>query len=219
MAAFAASLVADEARVLLNNVGASTYTNTVLFPVVVKAYEELQQNFILKEVPIMKEISAAIAVGIGALTVTLPTDLVEPLFLEERYPGEVNYIPMEEKPWEPNVTQDSRLRYWSWREEEIKLVGATSACEVRIRPYIKRLPDLASIASNILITNSKNYLAARVAAITAGTIAHNESWASILQGDAENLLGILIRYHLKKNQSLPVRRMAFRRPGRRWGMR
>jgi hypothetical protein len=109
------------------------------------AYSDLQRKFQLYDVAVNKEITASI--NVPANTVILPStpaDLLYPILLEERQVGgvETDYKEMDENDWElDGIAQQPELQVWAWRENEIKLRGATLAREVRLK-YVKTLADI-----------------------------------------------------------------------------
>jgi hypothetical protein len=220
--------VLDESRVLLNDVGATRFTNAILLPIFKKVYLELQRKLIRTNVPLHKEISGTILVTSPATSIPpgggagqMPADLLLPIKLEEATvaPDPTGtWVEMTERDWEPDEAKQSTLDLWVWREQEIKLRGATVNRYVRIY-YIKSLAAITAVANTVAIDFSEQYLAAATAAVAAFVIGQNPSRAEALQSNAENDLEELMAYHTKQLQGLRVRRRAFRRPKWRMGTR
>lgn len=206
--------VADESRILLNDVGKQLYTDTILLPYVNKAYEELQSDLNKNGIQTTKEVSALFIVTAGVapvLTTNDITNLIQPLALFERPSGSTSlFNEMIEKDWEPEIDRTDQLRYWVWRENEIKFVGALIDVQVKVR-YRKSLSTLISGASAIGIIGAKQFLAARAAAVAAFAVGGSETRATTIQADAENELAKFITSEVKRNQRLVVRRKPFRR--------
>lgn len=219
-----ASVALDEARILLNDVGATLYTNTILLPYLKKAYRELQQQLADNGVSVTREQSSALTLAANVTvlnsssTPALPTDLLYPITLEEKLSGEsdINYIPMQEVEWIDNFEQTERLQVWSWRENEIKLNGATGTTLVRIR-YFKSLAAIVDSTTNIPILDSETFLGSRTAALAAFTIGGSVDKATVLSTDAESALATLLSTQVKNRQNQPVRRKRFRSFRTRWG--
>lgn len=222
MPTYTGASIADEARnVHLNRAGVS---DLAILPIINSEYEQLQQKLIENGVPIFKKTFDVISVSPNAVSITpitdpplagqLPTDFVEPIMLYEKSNGaaDTEYTKMKERRFLPIVEKGDRLIYWSWDEEEIKLVGATAIRDVRIIGY-KSLPLLVTLQGLVRISFSKGYLAAAVASRAALTISHNPNLASNLKDLAEEKLEELLAKHTRKNQSLSIRRRAYRRPG------
>lgn len=224
MATYTGTEIVTEARAVhLNDANAAVFTNAALLPILISKYEDLQDDMEGNDVPVVNEISAAIAITAvtqvnippGGGAGQLPTDLIRPVFLEERAVGETFWTPMIERAWEPDIAQGSSLVFWVWREEEIKLIGALIARQVRIK-YVKALPTITLITDLIRITGSKQYLAAAVAAQAALTIGRNQTLADAIASIANDQYKKLMNNFARKNQSLPVRRRGWTRPRGIW---
>ena len=208
-----ASEALDSARTYLNDQGKQIWSDALLIPFLKEAYKDLLLALKLNEIPVIMEKSAAITVNIGATTLTLPADIVEPVKLKERLFGSSeSFINMSEKAWEPDITQSSTLRYWAWREEVLELVGATTKREVLLF-YIKTLtaPTLAS--SSLGFINAETYLGPKTAVYAASSLG-NSTLAGEANRIAEDKLEIIIRYNVKNKQGLPVRRLPYNRIGK-----
>lgn len=212
-----ATVVLDEARLLLNDVGAKLYTNTVLIPVLNKAYRELQQNFVDNSIATTKEQTAALTVLANTTVLNftssppLPANLLYPIMLHEKFAGQADteYSKMIERGWPPDLTRSDRLMYWTWEDDSIKLVGAIGTVVLRIRFY-GSLAVIDNPSDSILILDAETFLAARTAAIAATVIGASPTRGQLLQGDAEQALGLLLSTNVKNRQAIPVRRRPFR---------
>ena len=201
-----------ECKFLLNDPSGNIYPDDRLIPLMQKAYRELQTKMLLNGISVVKEFTvlAPIPVEIGNTALGdgsgLPTDLVYPIALSERPLGSTQlFADMKEEAWEIDAKPGISLVYWSWREEEIKFLGATTDREIRIK-YMKGLSRITSAASPISVNNATTWLAARTAAIAAFVLGSNPSRAEGLNGDAAQALEDLLRYLVKRTQGLPVRR-------------
>lgn len=213
--------VISEAQVLLNDSTGVRYTSALLLPIFKKVYRELQRKMIRSNVPVSKEISSAITVNAGTVALPigtggggageLPQDLLLPIKLEERAVGDTLYTDMRELDWEPDEAQQTTLDVWVWREQEVKLRGATVNRQIRVY-YIKSLTVITAASDTIKIADSEQYLASKVAAVAAFAQGANPTRAAALQSDAENDLDELMAYHTKRLQGLRIRRKGFRRP-------
>jgi hypothetical protein len=203
----------NEARALLNDQGINKYTDTILLPYDKKAYDELQHEMFISKLATLKEV-AAILVNVPAVTTVLngvagfPTDLYVPVDLSERAGGSVvgtEFAPMEEREWDPDIDLDTAFRYWVWREEEIKVPGATSARDIRLT-YMKFLTQIVDSTSTITVDGANTFLSARVASLAARYIDQNDSRADTLALDALNALEKLKIEWAHRKQSKPMRR-------------
>lgn len=212
-----ASEVLNEAReVYLNDPNAKLYTDVILLPFLRKAYRDLQQELIDNGVSVARENSSELTLAANTTSITfvsspaLPADLLYPSKLDEKRVGEENksYIPMTETTWEPDIQKQERLRYWSWRENEIKLVGATATAVVRIK-YWKSLAAITSANSEIPIIDSEGFLSARTAAMAALTIGKSTTLSNAFQGEAESELETFLSISVKNRSNQPIRRRGF----------
>lgn len=211
--------IAEKARlVYLNRAG---MTDTSLLPIINDEFAELWQIFIENDVPFVNKVFNPITITVGAISIstagppTLPADLIEPIMLEERASGSTSnsdFVRMKERRFLPNANAVSTLDFWSWQEDKITLIGATTAREVRIKG-IKAPTLLTQIGGSIPINFVDNYLAAAVGAKAALTVLHNPTLAAANKAIADERLSKLLSKYARKNQSLSVRRQGMRRRG------
>jgi len=209
---YAVNTTLSEAQALLNDPAGSTYTNTKCLPFLRRAYEELQNNLQINDVPIVLEQSAAITVAAGATTVPNATllDMILPIWLEERAPGEtdIDWLYMTPARWEINRSLNDILEFWIWRDEVIHLLGATGNREVRVK-YLKSLDRILDQNDPILVSNANNFLASKTASQMARMIKKDIKLADSLDIEAGRALGLLIGIATKGQQLLPTRRQSF----------
>jgi len=198
------------ARVLLNDVGIQLYTNDVMLPFVQLAYGEAEKHLTVNGIGAVKELSQVVPIltGTKAITINEINDMVIPIHLSERGQGDTDFSPMTMGKWESN-TPGPILGRWVWRENEIKLNGATGNREVLVK-YMKGFPLLNNENSPILINSSLEFLSYRSASLASRYIGSNISRADALDIDAGRLLPVMIATEIKNTQSLPVRRRPFR---------
>lgn len=180
-----ASTIFATARTLLNDDGASVFTDTVLLPKLVEAFRELQAKLILSAAPIMRA-EAAQNINIGVTTLVLPTDLVAPIRLWERSQAaqDTAYIPMTEQDPLPNVAQQTNLVYWQWYQQAINLVGSIDTRRVKIQ-YWRSLTEPVDATSDLVFNRGELFLAPRTAGLAAGSVGEDDAmakWSGI--GDA-----------------------------------
>jgi hypothetical protein len=178
------------------------------------AYRELQTKMRANGIGVTKEISSVIDVPIGTVRLAdgalLPIDLLFPLALGERADGSTGrFTPMDEFDFEPDMAQSNELRYWAWREDEIKFVGALTAREVSIR-YVKTLGTITAGNSPILILNCESWLEMRTAIIAAKSIGGNPTRAAALATDLPTVEFEFLASAIKRKQGTPVRRQRTR---------
>lgn len=212
-----ASIVLNEARFLLNDVGAKLATDTVLLPALKKAYRELQQNLVDNGISVARDQSAALAVPAATTALTfgstpaLPANLIYPIMLHEKQTGQSdsNYQKMTESVWPPDVTASTYRNNWAWIEDEVRFPAAVGANVIRIR-FWGSLAPIVDGTTNIPILDCETFLSARTAALAAIVIRKDENLAIALSGDGNNALGILLSTAVKNRQANPTRRRRFR---------
>lgn len=205
-----------QARALLNDTGAVVFTDAILLPFVKKAYSELQRELRVNGVQVNQEISGAIAVNAGVVTLATPADFLYPVRLEERAAGqtlETDWRNMRELPEETDGVQaTTTLGIWAFRENNVvfRPGGATQNREVRMH-YTKSLIVIVDGTTTISIIDALDFLASRMAAIAAASVAYNVDIAQALQVDAEKMKDDILSEAVLKQQSMGVRRKPFRR--------
>lgn len=210
-----ASAVLSGIKPLLNDPQGIMYPDGALIPLLNKAYRELQTRLGRAGMGSVKEVAERIPVDAGVFSLSdgagLPSGLLFPIELREGPRGGrvEEFTLMEEKTWEPTFSQTQDLRVWSWREDEIKFVGATTARDVYIK-FKKGLPPITAINSPIQILDSELFLESRTAAIASAVLGENYSRAQNLNNDAEQWYDVLVGGLVKRGQRYPVRRMRTR---------
>jgi hypothetical protein len=206
--------VNTDARAFLNDQSSSWITDAQLLPYINMAYRKAQTKLALNGLSYTKEVFAAHTVnaGVTAIGSTEITNLYYPTFVEEKAVGEADefYVAMDEKDWEPTIEAGERLRYWAWREGEIKFPASTQNRVLRVK-YIKSLAVLTGNTSPIVINGSVPFLAAYASAIAAGSVGANQILAGALMSIANIEETDMIAINVRNNQGKPVKQKAFRR--------
>lgn len=213
--AILASQILSGVKPLLNDPQGLVYTDSALIPLLSKAYRELQTRLSRAGMGPTKEVVERVPVTAGTLFLGdgagLPVGLLYPIELKEGPLGAplTEFVTMEERNWEPLQQQGAELRVWTWREEQIKFVGATTDRDVYIR-YMKGLASIGDINTPIQILGSELFLEARTASIAAGVLGENYTRAQVLNADAEAWYDTLVGTLTKRGQRNPVRRQRTR---------
>ena len=208
----------ESARSYLNDNGAQIWTDSALLPYLREAYRDLIMSLWLNGLPVIREKAAApITVGVGVLFLTLPADLIEPIWLKERASGSSeDYIPMTETEFTPDFKQDTTLRYWDWRDEKINFIGATTAREVSLR-YWKGLTVPTGANSSLGFIFAEIFLGPQTAAYASSSVGNTTLAGELgyVQGQRVGIAGskldMIIRANIKGQQNLPARRIPYRR--------
>lgn len=205
----------DSARAHLNDVGATIWPNTVLFPFLQEAHRELRSKVILNGIPVIDEVSAVLSVPAQTTDLTTvvgyPTDLIVPIWLKERQVGQTDsdFIDMTPRDFIPNINMDIWLFWWSWRREKIFLVGSLNDEEVQIR-YRRQIPTPAVSSDSLGWLGAENYLSYRTAALACNSIGETDKATGLTQTAMVNLDDV-IRLNVKQIQGLPARRRPYHR--------
>lgn len=217
------SEVYTEARALLNDSGATRYTDAQLLPFVKRAYDELQNVLVLMgAAPVIEHTqSIAVAVGIDYLTGgTLPNALLEPIYLEEKANAVSEiYTPMRPVMFRSApIKKPQTLGEWSWYENTIyfPIGGASTARDVTVF-YLKSLTSIVDGTTPLEILNGKSFLSAKTAAMIVAFVDNDLDRAVGLNELAQTSLEVLIGTETRRQQSTPVKRLPFgfsRRMGR-----
>lgn len=209
-----ATVALDSARSYLNDSSGSMWDDSKLIPHLQEAHRDLQIMLWLNGLPVLKEKSTILSVPSGTITLTLPSDLIEPQWLKERASGSSEaWVAVTESDWEPDTLQQISLQYWTWREEEIKFLGATSNREVLLR-YWKGITVPANQNSVLGFIFSEVFLGPQTAQYAARSVG-NSTLANECLDAAKQKLDIIIRANVKSMQSMAARRIPYRRFGRR----
>ena len=205
-----ATEIINEAAALLGDPDKTLFTEGRLLPFVKKAYRELGVELHNNGAPLLNEISPVINVTAKStdLGSDQPDDIAIPVRLRERRNEDESFIDMQEKYWEPDNTPNTFLYYWSWREGQIRFLGATKNRQVII--YYKKSPSAIVGGSSIIsYTDAIIFLSPRTAALGARHIGKNPKIADDLDGDAAFNLARLISRTVKGAQNLPRRKKSY----------
>lgn len=200
-----------EARGLLNDPSGAIYVTAPMLTLMNKVYRELQTKVSSYGVSTTKEISAVVPVMKGTSSLGdgsgLPTSLLYPIWMKERnYLSADRFIEMSEMDFEPIVNPPTdKLLYWAWREDELKFPACTTDREVMIH-FVQTLGAITALTSPILILNSQQWIAQRLAAVAASMLGSNPTRAKTLNDDLVSVWDDLRITLVRRKQSIPVRR-------------
>jgi hypothetical protein len=209
--------VMDDARVYLNDSGSLQWTNSVLLPCLKIAQKELAVHLAEQNFPYLREISVDTLVNVGTNDIEGPSDMHYPLKIMEKPAGadDEQLVEVEQKWWEGLELQSADNIYrWCWRKQRIYFNNHTTNREVRIF-YIARLIDVVDENTQLLITYTDLVLSKRTAAIASRNLGSNPTRADALDMESKYYLDKILNIQVKTQQSMPVRRRAYR-SRRRW---
>jgi hypothetical protein len=208
----------EQAAAKLNDPSQTDYTTQVLFPYAKDAAEELQNELELNGILVLeKETPAPILIPLGTRNMgpLLPPDMQQPQRMLERLAGSTDtFIDMIRRQWVPQILPTDQLRYWSYLNEDIHFVGATTDRDV-LMYYLRDALYVTDEHSTIDVKGSKQFMINRIAAMAAQYIGENPMRAQELNGRAMMALGAVMRIGVKSKQGARTRRRPFTITGRR----
>lgn len=190
------SQVLATARTYLNDDNALIWTDPVLIPKAQEAHRELQTELWVIGSPLVRGQSAQLAIPINASPTNVttlaptgyPTDLLVPSSILENAstPTANGWTPVTEFIYLPlNITAAATLGMWSWVEEQLWLAPCTAARTIVIF-YRRQIPIPAVNTDPIGVLFGETYLAARTAAIAAGTVGNSAVYQAMTALAKEN---------------------------------
>jgi len=199
--------IMDRSAALLSDPNKITFTYTLQLPFLTIAWDELQEELVANGiVDVEEKTSTAIAVNANVIELTSPpTDLLFPLKLWERAPGEIDedWVEMQEAAVDPADPKIEILEVWYWEENIIKFRGSTANREIKIH-YQKELASISGENTAIPVTNAKSFLSHRTAALVAETRG-NKVRAGALHARGDYFLARIMSTKVKDMQDGPVR--------------
>lgn len=183
--------VFDTARTFLNDDNAETWPDQTLMEKSKEAHRELQTQLWIVGSPIVRATTAPITVAPGVTNLVSaqlqPADLLVPTALYEATPGQADWQPMTEQAYfAVGLAPTTILRFWSWFEEQILFIGSTVSRQIIIH-YRRLIPIPDAIDKQIGITFGELYIAARTAALAAGTVGNQAVYEAMTNLAKENL--------------------------------
>lgn len=205
---------------ILNDANRNMWTDTVLFPMLVLSFQELDLEYVNHSLPAILDISPAIPIPAGVKILAPLTDFAAPLTVEERAPGEddTRWVALTQVTYEPDTSRPgTTLNSWAYREQEIKFAGATVNREVRLH-YYKNFDEPTSPDSNVGVLNSQLFLQFKTAANAARFIGQRPTLADRLDVSAAEFLGKAMNREVKSIQNMPKRRRGYGTTRKRLGL-
>lgn len=206
--------ILDNSAALLNDRNTALFTYAVQLPYFNIALDELQETMEQNNISFTNSVLSNIRVNAGQTEVpfsSMPTDLVEIRSLWERSWGSnENFQLMKRTDFLPPYEQlTTALIYWTWQDQKIKFIGATSDREVRIQYIAKRIPTILTEITQIDLINAKTFLEYRTAALCAQFVGENSERAAQLNGMAQLALDRFLIINTKGRQPIVTRRRPF----------
>lgn len=205
-----ASDIFSGARALLNDTADQLYHDADLLPLLQIVYSDFLLSLDNNDIPSLDEISAVLSVAANATTVApLPADFKTPISLKERPAGSTQvFNETFQRDWEPEATPTQSIVYWTYREDEIKILPPTTNRDVKLF-YVKDL-TISGGSSVIPILYADVVLKYWLGSIAADNIGENYARADRLGAKAMEAQQKFINRRVKGRQAFPIRRPAFR---------
>jgi hypothetical protein len=110
----------------------------------------------------------------------------------------------------PEITSTSNyLTWWTWQDQEIRFLGATSDREVKIHYTSQAIANVTASTSSIYVYNAIAPLAFKTASLCARYIGENPSRADSLQMEANTAYEYFLAILVKESQVNASRRRPF----------
>ena len=206
--------IGNRARALLNDQeNQGTFTDDILLEFINDAFEEIQEELALRNIPSLQEISAVIPISANVATtisrIQIP-DMFYPISLRE-YPTGSSEDPtdMTKLEWDSDIDPSDKILYWTWREGEIKIPQVTQNTSVVVK--YNRLYMTLDDDDTIQLIGAKRFLARRTAELAAGPIGGRFDLAEYLHGMAEAAKDTFLSNNVKQIAKFGARHKPFRR--------
>ena len=183
------------ARTYLNDDAAVQFPDQVIIPKIQEAHRELQEELWVIGSPLVRAQVPLNYTAPGTVFPATPADFLCPTAMFENSAGSSlaspNWAPMTEAFYIPlGTVVGATLSWWSWQQEQIVIPGA-SQNRALVMQY-RRLITIPVLATDLIgILFGESYLAARAAAMVAGTVG-NQDILSVATALAKENLGKVI---------------------------
>lgn len=218
---FTVADILDLVASLMNDTAKTKFTYTATLPYFNIALAEMQEHLELSEIPVMEKTAAAVTVTAGQTVVAsgttaanYPSDLVSIQQLWERLAGSSDpYTPMFKRDYLPHYLdgiETSDLVYWTWLDQEIQFIGATTDRDVKLDYIRQRFVNIITDTTTAIdVMNSRTFLEFKTASLCSRFIGENPTRADALLAEAQLAKERLIGINVKDKQDIQVRRKPF----------
>lgn len=216
--------VLSRARTHLNDDEGANWPDYRLIPKAQQAFDELEAELQLAGIPIINSQTVVFTVpayninandGVALDISTLPGyphDMIMPIWMKERRVGDQwrDFVDMVETDFTPITTTDVYLRYWTWYQGKITVLGCINDVQVMLR-YQRLLPVPMVNTDSIIVPLGQLHLSYRVAALAAASLPEARQMAADLDVTAKTNLDKIVRMNIKQQQNLPTKRRPYHR--------
>lgn len=218
------SKILDRSAFFLNDVNRAYFTNQVLIPPFVTAYDDLREILVDNNVALMDESSSSYLIIVGMKDIggptgpPLPVNFMAPYNCWERNENSQDeYQSMERVQFlkKTDILQNN-LGYWQYSNQYIHFLGANQPREVKL-DYIANNLSIADDPNSLVNAfNCQSYLAYRTAALASKYLGENESRSNELNFEAMKSVDNIVNMDVKTQQGIATRRIGFRSGYRNW---
>ena len=222
MAGLIASEIMDEAALWLNDSAKTTFSYTVQIPWMKAAINSLSEDSTKNSLKLTKKIQASTVVNANTATITLPSDALIPVKLEERLNGSTfPFSDMHEYLELPaGIASKESLDEWAFQGTllnsvpVIDIIAASTAREVRIT-YQRFIPYSGLTSSTDFTTdlgwNAKRVLSLLTAKLITMFVLKDDKRLKYLDGEYGKAIDAYVKLWVKEAQGTPIRKPKYRR--------
>ena len=213
--ALLAQNVMDLSASLLNDTGKSLFTYAVQIPYLNMAITELREEAERNNNASTNKTTEALVVLAGVTELTLddlPRDFREAQHLWERNNGQtsMDYLDMTRMEFlPPYVVKSTCLIYWSYQDQKIKFIGATTDRQLRLDYVAETMPKVIDPTDEIPMLLAESFLMYRTAALLSQYVGENDTRGATLRENAQMAFDRFISINVKGRQAIATRRRPF----------
>lgn len=206
--------IVESIQALMNDTQGQNFTFAAVVPYMNIAIAEFRQVMEANNISMTNAVQAGIIIEAGETEIDpldMPRDLVEIQKLAERIDGtDTDYLDMRRVEFLPNITPPiAYLVYWTYQDQKIKFLGATSNIEIKMDYIADVMPKVRDVADEIEVINAETFLMYRTAALASQYIGENKERADDLNYNAQLAIDRFSSINVKAKQSIYVRRRPF----------
>lgn len=202
---------------ILNDAAGDYWNFNLLLPFLRLAYEDLSEKVNLNQFRIVRQETTILSIpaqttviGFGTFP-SLPANLNNPIYLEERWTGQtaMDWTPMEEREFSVDDIPEDYLNFWWWDGYQLNFLGSTVNEDIKLI-YSASLWHPESISDLIQPRDAGRFLKHRTAHYAADSIG-DQYHATNEMNKSIQALEEFARRWVQTQQGLPVRRIGYRR--------
>lgn len=219
----------DRVAALLNDSNLQIFTYAAQLPYLNVAIDELAEEMEQNNVEATTTKSSTLTITTGTTVISAtstpayPSDLINIQTIWEKLSGSdtESYAQLTKVEFLPPYLQPvDSLIFWTWQEQEIRFVGATSDRDVMLQYIARTLNQVTQVDGSDIITliNAQSFLSYRTAALCANYIGENATRSTELNTFAQAALNRFLNIDAKGRQVISTRRRPFRARFKSWSL-